>query len=185
MRVRALLCLFLLPFLAAADTVVLKSGKKFHGKVVSEEPEVVLNIYNSGFPEMVLGVERFAKNRVKRILRTMPTAAQEFQLKIKSVDTARACIDLADWCETHKLKEERRVALEKALKIDPKNAVARKALGAKAPKGNWQEQVALARRYIEGEDDTARADALVPSRLSGPRVFARSTGPGRSPQSSI
>ena len=155
-----LLVLLLLPLLAAADVVVLKSGKKFHGKVVSEEPEVVLNIFNSPFPEMVLGVEKFPKGRVKRIVRTIPSPPQEFQLKIKTADTARGCIELAGWCETHKLKEERRVALEKALRIDPKNEVARKALGAKAPKGNWQEQVALARRYLDAEDDAARAEAL-------------------------
>ena len=136
---RAVLCLLLLPLLASADVVVLKSGKKLHGKVVAEDPEVVLNIYNSGFPEMTLDVQRFPKARVKSVVRTIPSPAQEFQQRIRAAEDAEACVQLAEWCEERKLKRERVFALEKALRLEPGHAAARKALGARAPKGDLEQ----------------------------------------------
>ena len=68
---RAVLALLLLSLVAAGDTVHLKGGKKLKGRVIAEDPEVVVNIYNSTFKEMTLDVQRVPKEKVKKIVRTL------------------------------------------------------------------------------------------------------------------
>jgi len=185
--VRPLLaCLLLLVPLAAADTVTLKGGKKLHGLVVAEEPEVVVNPYNSPVPGMTFGVERVPKDKVKKIERTLPEPQHEFQRRLLEIErsaggggeeagdgwgdegpaaapaspAAARLLELATWCEERKLKEERAWALELALRHDPANETARKLLGAKAPAGSWPEQMKLARAYLAAEDAAGREEAL-------------------------
>ncbi|MHC4548484.1 MAG: hypothetical protein ACYTEZ_06880 [Planctomycetota bacterium] len=195
---RSLLVLLLVPLIAAADTVVLKGGKRFSGRVIAEDPEVVVNIYNSTHKEMVLGVHRFPRAKVKKIIRTLPAPHHEFQRRLaaayrllreveatrrqaedlrrevegadvafadeemaeKREEVARLCLDLARWCEERKLKEERLFALELAAREEGGGATARQLLGSKAPRGSWPEQRAWARKYVEADDDAARAEAL-------------------------
>lgn len=152
--VLVLLLLSLVSLVAAGDTVR-AGGKKVKGRIVSEDPEVVVNIYNSTVPGMVLGVERFPKDKVKSIERTLPTPRHEFQLRLAKAESAGECVALAAWCAEKKLREERLVALEKALRLDPAHAEARKLLGSKAPKGDWNEHLALAREYLAAETETA------------------------------
>jgi pimeloyl-ACP methyl ester carboxylesterase len=129
--------------------VYLKGGKKLVGRVVSEGDEVVVNPYNSSHPEMVFGIVRVPGSKVKRIDRTTPSPAQEFHQKLAEAINADACIEIANWCAEHKLKLERRWALETALRFDPDHAAAKKALGRKAPGGRWPDQVELAKRLLE------------------------------------
>jgi predicted esterase len=160
LRLPALLALLLLVFPAAADTVHLKGGKKLHGRVIATEPEVVVNIYNSTNLGMKLGVERVPASRVKKIVRTIPAPRREFQARVRKAEDAATLVELAAWCAEHKLAAERVYALELALRMEPDNAKARKALGQKAPKGDWGEQIALARRYLSAENAEARAAAM-------------------------
>ncbi len=138
-----------------ADTVSLKNGKKFEGKVISEGSEVLVHTFNSGLAQATFGLERVPADKVKKIVRTLPAPHQEFQLRLRSAETAEALLELAAWCETEKLKEERLVALERALQIDPENATARAALGSRASKTPWADRLALARRFVEGAEDRA------------------------------
>ncbi len=154
---RVFACLLLTALCVRADLVVLKGGKKIEGKVVSEQPEVVVNPYNSGIPAMTFGVERFPASRVKKIVRTIPNVAQAFQLRLAEVAGADACVELATWCATNKLKEQRLMALEKALSIDPGHEQARKLLGSKAPPKNRADQLKQARKYIAAPDEEAPA----------------------------
>ena len=75
----------LLALVAAGDTVYLKSGKKLRGRVIAEDPEVVVNIYNSTFQEMTLDVQRVPKEKVKKIVRTLPAPRHEFQGRLAEV----------------------------------------------------------------------------------------------------
>jgi len=156
--VRALLPL-VLAAAALADTVHLKSGKKIEGAVVAEDPEVVVNPFNSTLPGMTLGVQRFPREKVKSIDKTPPPEL-EFQRRILRAKDAAAAIELADWCLAQRLKEEEELALETALRLDPAHEDARKRLGAKAPKRSWSEDAALAREYLAA-DESARDQVLV------------------------
>jgi dienelactone hydrolase len=161
LRLPALLVLLLLALPAAADTVHLKGGKKLHGRVIATEPEVVVNIYNSTNLQMKLGVERVPASRVKKIVRTIPAPRREFQARMRKAEDAASLLEIAAWCAEKKLSEERGYALELALRLEPGNEDARKALGRKAPKGDWGEQVALARRFLSAADAEKRAAALL------------------------
>lgn len=149
-RVRPLL-LLLLAAAALADTVHLKSGKRIEGAVVAEDSEVVVNVFNSTIPGMTLGTQRFPKEKVRSIDRT-PPPEQEFQRRILRAKDVAVAMELADWCAAQHLKEEEELALETVLRLDPAYEDARKRLGGKVPKGNWLDQVALAREYLEADE---------------------------------
>ncbi|MHC4972339.1 MAG: hypothetical protein ACYTG3_08400 [Planctomycetota bacterium] len=195
---RTVLALLLLSLVAAGDTVYLKGGKKLKGKVIAEDPEVVVNIYNSTFQEMTLDVQRVPRSKVKKIVRTLPAPAHEFQGRLAEVfkllrgaaadrrmakdlaesvedadtsynDEAAAqkteeavalCLELARWCEEQKLKEERLYALRIAARHEGEAQTARKLLGTKAPKGDWLQQLAAARKYLAAEEPAERAAAM-------------------------
>ncbi|HEX5135752.1 MAG TPA: hypothetical protein VFY93_02190 [Planctomycetota bacterium] len=164
------LALLLLAAFALADTVHLKSGKKIEGAVVAEDPEVVVNPFNSALPGMTLGVLRFPKDKVKSIDRT-PPPEQEFQRRLLQAKDADAALELADWCAASKLRDEEEYALELVLRLDPASEVARKRLGAKAPKGSWTDQTALARGYLEA-DEAARESVLARIRAQADFPFS-------------
>ncbi|MHC4938964.1 MAG: carboxylesterase family protein [Planctomycetota bacterium] len=143
---RVFACL-LLAAVAYGDVVYVKGAKKLIGRVVSEEGEVVVNPYNSRHPEMVLDVERVAASRVKKIVRTLPAPHHDFHRRLAEATDADALVEVAAWCAKNKLKDERRWALEKALRLEPDHE-ARKLLGSKAPKGNWPDQLRRAREFL-------------------------------------
>ncbi|MGH7161978.1 MAG: hypothetical protein ACREID_00735, partial [Planctomycetota bacterium] len=145
---------------AGADTVVLKGGKKVRGRVVQEEPEVVVNPFHSTVKGMALGVERFPRDKVAKIVRDLPLPHHAFHAKLREAATPEACLELARWCATEKLREEQSVALEKALSLDPGNAEARKLLGAKALKGDRARQFLLATKYLAAADEAERGAAV-------------------------
>ena len=170
-----LLLLLVLP--AAADTVWVKGGRKIRGRVVAEEPEVVVNEFNSTVDGVVLGTHRFPPDRVRKIERDLPAPQHQFQRRLQELfrpaprrgweegsgeegDPTRELLALAAFADENRLKDERAWALELVLRHDPGNAEARKALGSKAPKGAWADQVALARRYVEAADADARDEVL-------------------------
>ncbi|MEM8884738.1 MAG: hypothetical protein AAGD14_11760 [Planctomycetota bacterium] len=148
---RPIALLLLLCSFSYADVVYLKGGRKLVGKVVSEEGEVVVNPYNSSHPEMQLDVVRVPASKVKRIVRTWPTPEQVFERRIAAAESADALVELAAWCAEEKLKAQRLWALERALRLDPDHAAARKALGSKAPRGRWPDQQQLVRDLFDAE----------------------------------
>lgn len=150
--------LLLLCLAARADTVVLKSGKKLHGRVVAEDPEVVLNTFNSTHPQMTLGVVRIPREKVSRIHRDLPRPHQLFHRKAREATTVEACLELARWCAGEKLREEQALAYELALALDPANEEARKALGSRAPRGDAAQRRELASKFVaEGLEETLAA----------------------------
>jgi hypothetical protein len=135
---RVLLVLALLvPAPTLADTVVLKGGKKRDNVVVSQEGDewVVVNPFNSSCPDMTYGVERIAREKVADVVHASPPL---FDCRMRSSLPRRGDgdgrLELAKFCEAHKLAEERDRELKLALCEDPTDAVALKMLGATA----WQ-----------------------------------------------
>jgi hypothetical protein len=83
------------------------------------------------------------------------TAAAE-----KTEEAVRLCLELAQWCEARKLKEERLFALDIAARHEGEAQAATKLLGRKAPKGDWRRQLPAARKYLAAEEPAERGAAL-------------------------
>ena len=157
---RVLVCLLLTALCVRADLVVLKGGRKIEGKVVSEQPEVIVNPYNSGIAAMTFGVERYPASRVRKIIRTIPSVGQAFYGRLAEAATIDDCLELAKWCATKKLKKQRLMALEKVLTLDAGHETTRRLLGSNAPPRNRNEQLDLARRFVDAADASLLAEIL-------------------------
>jgi acetyl esterase/lipase len=124
---------------AAADTLVLKGGKKLEGVVVSSSPDdpvVVVNPYNSRCREMTYGItekERFPRDKVVEFKQSDPPLVEYRERASKPGLTAEEHVALAKFCETSKFAEEREREYRLTLCIDPSNAEALAALG----RANW------------------------------------------------
>jgi len=153
-----ILALVLLVSAASGDAVHLKGGKKVVGLVLAEDPEVVVNPYFSAVPGMTFGVQRFPKERVAKVVRDLPRPHHEFWIRWKGAGTVEDFLALALWCEERRLKEERLLALERALELDPSHTEARKLLGARAPKGDPKADLALARKLLATPDEATWAE---------------------------
>jgi hypothetical protein len=118
---------------AAGDTVVLKSGKKIDGVVVSQTGDpVVINPYNSRCPDMTYGItdkDRYARDKVADVTIAQPPLVEYRERASAPELTAEKHVELAKFCEAHKLAEERERELQRALCQDPSNAEALAAFG--------------------------------------------------------
>lgn len=160
-----LIAALLLATNARGDVVTTKGAGKLVGKVITAGDDVIVNPYNSSNPKMVLDVRRISASRVKSIKRTLPRPPHEFQRRLALAEDAAACVALAEWCKKSGLKKERLWAFESALRFDTGNVAARRALGAKASKGSWSEQLQTASAAIAGDVDAvgkARGDRFFP-----------------------
>ncbi|MBI2922159.1 MAG: HEAT repeat domain-containing protein [Planctomycetes bacterium] len=137
---RQLILLPVLLTLAAgtqADTVLPRAGQAVEGKVTQDDDQlVVVNPFNSGFKEVVWGIEKFEKRMVARVDLAPENPFQAFWKKmgaLKAADAAGAA-ELAKWAKEKKLEPEAKEAAAWALAADPANADARAILGAEADK---------------------------------------------------
>jgi len=182
-RVLRVLVLSLLAAAAGADVVHLKGGKRVIGLVVAEDPEVVVNAYFSPVAGMTLGVQRFPKDRVQKVVRDLPRPPQEFWIRWRGAGTAADLLAIASWCEGMKLKEERLLALERALDMEPGNEEAKRLLGAKAPKGDRFASLDLARRVLETPDEATWAEVAAAKELPfSPEYLRRAVRSARQPK---
>jgi len=125
---------------AAADTIVLKSGKKIEDVVCEDARDgdggaVVVNPFHSRCPDMTFGVtdkDRIAADKITEVVREDAPLVEYRERASKLAMTSADHLDLAKYCETHKLAEERDRELKLALAADPTNADALAALGKTA-----------------------------------------------------
>jgi hypothetical protein len=118
----------------------LKGGKKLEGVVCevrkSDDAPVVLNPYNSRCPEMTYGItdkDKIAADKVDHV-ETSEAPLAEYRQRASKLDmTAADHLELAKYCEAHKLSEERDREMKLTLCADPANAEALAAVG----KSNW------------------------------------------------
>src|SRR4051812_35396567 len=76
---------------------------------------------------------------------------------LKVGERAEDQIRLALWCEAHQLPAERSEHLNKAIKADPKNGLARSLLGQMEDGGRWRNPGEVTARVAE---DAALAEGL-------------------------
>ncbi|MCU0725233.1 MAG: hypothetical protein MUE73_05510 [Planctomycetes bacterium] len=132
-RLPVLICsLLLLAPGVLADTVVLKNGRSFEGRVVKETPTHV-HLKVPG-----LGEQPIPKSDIKEVKKG-PTIFDEYDAKKAGVvkDDADGHYKLGLWCEEVKLRQEAKTEFEAAMAADPEHAGARTKLGFVRYKGEW------------------------------------------------
>ncbi|MCZ6689361.1 MAG: hypothetical protein O7H41_07145 [Planctomycetota bacterium] len=115
----------------AADTVVLKDGRRLEGKVESEDGETILLILHYG--KMTI-----QKSDIVSIEKG-PTAEEVYQERASklSEDDLQGRVDLAKWCIENDLHREGRWEYTRVLEIDSDHADARAALDFVRHEGKW------------------------------------------------
>ncbi len=118
-------CLLLLALSGSVlgDTLYLKNGKSYEGKVVSDDGRVVR------FKTSV-GILSFDKSRIARIEKGL-TRREEYARRLAKLDPGDldGLLDLARWCRERRLPRERRMLVRRIVKACPGHPEARRALG--------------------------------------------------------
>ncbi|MHC4914582.1 MAG: tetratricopeptide repeat protein [Planctomycetota bacterium] len=130
---------------ARADTVYLKNGSKFEGKITVEGDEVIVRLENgSRLP--------FPKDRVVRIERG-PAPWEQYAEKAAAVKPGDAAghLELAKWCRAKNLLKRARKHIDEVLKAEPDNAEAHGMLGHEKVGGKWmsREDALKAKGYVQ------------------------------------
>ena len=152
---------------ALADTIVLTNGKRIENVVVSRQDgaHVVINPFHSRHPEMEWGIEEKHKIRadlVAEVIRSEPPLVEYRERTSPRNLTVEQRLELARFCDEHKLKEERLHELRMALCLDPENEEALKEIGTSKWKA-WSrgnpladaELAKLERDFVTTEDEAA------------------------------
>lgn len=126
-----LLVLVLLGGPVVADTLFLKDGREFGGKLVSDSGGVI-KFKTAG------GVLSFPKNEVDRVEKGA-TPADEYKARVKDLakDDIEGRLALARWCREEKLFGQRKKLLRETLKICPDHPGLRKESGQAWRGGKW------------------------------------------------
>lgn len=108
--------------LILADVVTLKGGKKFDGRIVSEdESKVVIRT-----PE---GVKTIARDRIESV-RRQKSIYDAFDAKLAAAkpNDAKELVKLAQWCASNRLYPEAQRLYQKVVELEPGHAAAKKAV---------------------------------------------------------
>lgn len=127
---------------AAADTFVLDSGGQVAGQWLNREDSqaVGYQLRRDGVT-VVLGADR-----VKEAVRQLPGEIEYARRAPATLDTADAQWELAEWCRSAGLANQRAVHLKRVIEIDPSHQRARQALGYQFLKGEWIVRAAARRQ---------------------------------------
>jgi hypothetical protein len=114
-----------------ADTLVLKDGREFEGKLVSESGGVV-KFKTAG------GVLSFPREQIDRVEQGA-TPADEFKERLKKLDAndIEGRLALARWCREEKLFSQRKKLLAEILKLCPDHPGVRRENGQAFRDGKW------------------------------------------------
>ena len=125
-----------------ADLFLLKQGGRVRGSWLN--PRANVNQY-------VIATSRggrivLEKSLVREVIREHPDLLEYEQRAAHSRDTIAAHWQLAQWCQTRRLKSQRRRHLRRIVEIDPDHARARHALGYSNVRGEWVTQEGFQRK---------------------------------------
>lgn len=122
------------------DTLTLKNGKTFEGKVVKETSTHI------HFKIRGLGTQKFPKSMVEKVEKGA-SVFDQYEAKRKELagDDADGHFELGIWCKENTLRKEAKAEFKAAVKADPDHAGARKELGYVYYEGEWLTQ----KRYDE------------------------------------
>jgi len=122
----------LLAGVAAADTLYLKNGRKFEGRVVRETEQVVI------FEIRGVGSQPFNRKDIEKIEKGASVFDEYDRRKATAAsDDADAQFALGQWCFENGLRKEARRAFRAAIKADPDHKDSRLALGYSRVDGRW------------------------------------------------
>lgn len=113
----------------AADTLVLKDGRRIEGTLLSEGVDLV-RIHTR------LGELEFRRAEIVAIERTK-TRSQEFAEREATAKSAEDFHQLGLWAEKQRLKAEAKKSMQRAIALDPKHAAAQTWLGNVLYKDEW------------------------------------------------
>ena len=116
--------------IAAADRVVLVDGRSFSGTVVSDAETVSV--------VTTLGSVRFPRSEVRAIIKDIVEEEYAHRLEALPQDDAVASLQLAQWASQNNLTRQAEELYGRVVKLDPDNALARKALGSIKFDGEWR-----------------------------------------------
>jgi hypothetical protein len=191
-RAVVLVPLLLLALPAAADTIVMKDGKKVEGTCLDPagRDPIVLNPYHSRCPDMAYGItdkERIPRDKVAEVIVADPPLVHYREMAWQpeawkpEVTSASFHMDLARFCETNKLAEERDRELKLALCFDPDHSEAMTAIGRTAwaawSKGNplaIKEIAAAEHEYVKLDKPAeiqAQWDVMTAMGTTRPRIY--------------
>jgi tetratricopeptide (TPR) repeat protein len=112
---------------ALADTIILTNGDKIEGEILEEGSQGVK-------VQTKYGPITLSRRSIRKIIKEGPTEAE---YKEKAAELAQDHAELGDWCKEQGLEEEAKKHYEMALKFNPDNADARKALGFVKKGDKW------------------------------------------------
>ena len=182
---------------AAADTLILKDGRRFEGNVIASGGGVV-KFKTAG------GVVEFPEKDVERIEKGA-TKADDYAARRKAVADGdlKGLLELARWCGEQKLVAQRKRLLAEIVKAVPDHPEARRELGQVFRDGKWVDaggpvpapkvepgertslpESALSLAFPKGwtvKVETSRASATGPAAYASPPVLTVEFGPPASP----
>jgi hypothetical protein len=131
----------LLAGVAGADTLYLKNGGKFTGRVVKETSTTV------EFEIRGIGAQVFQKKEILKIEKGA-SIFDEYDKKKAETSTkdAAALFELGKWCVDNRLRKEAKSAFRAVIKLSPDHESARAALGFVRVQGKWLSSKAF-RKY--------------------------------------
>lgn len=158
---QAFIALLLLASLLRADDIVLANGRTVSGRIV-EEKDGVVRIMR---PAAILTLQ---KSEITAIVRG-PSEFDEYFRRSAALanDAIEGRLELAAWCKARGHTEAARIEFERALKFDPDNATAQRALGRERIDGQWMTSADAVKakgllrrngRWVT-KDEAARLDA--------------------------
>jgi hypothetical protein len=122
-RALAVALLLLLAAPLSADTVMLKSGKSLNGTIKAEHPDRIELELESGEVKTILRSEIVLVRKGRSI-------HEEYKSRLaEAKGDAEKLRELAAWCESKKMKRQRRSVLREILKLEPDCGEARHAAG--------------------------------------------------------
>jgi hypothetical protein len=146
----ALLCL---AAILAADTVILKDGRRIEGTIKSKTATHV--VVATAFGELT-----FELSAVEEIV-TGKTKKELLREKRAACKTGEDFYQLGLWCEQQKMASDAKGAYRKAIEVDPDHAAARGKLGFVQYKGEWMTPEQRDVRMKEDYEADMRAKGFV------------------------
>jgi tetratricopeptide (TPR) repeat protein len=146
---------FLFSMILRADEVILKDGTVLEGAIVKETPERV-TIKTGGSVVLV------EMDNVLEIRKSL-SPDEKYAKKAAALDnTAESQYELGAWCREKKMPDRARKHFEEAVRLDPENRDARRALGFEKVGGKWLngETLLVAKGYVKLEGKWLKKTAI-------------------------
>jgi len=131
-----------------ADVIRLVHGGEVRGELesnpIDQDAPVIIRTMSGAIVEIDRSEIEFVKQRTR--------AMEEYISLARAVEpSVQGHWELADWCRSHSLPDQREEQLERLLEYDPEHKDARRILGHVQHNGNWmpREEMMAARGYVK------------------------------------